>query len=77
MLEVESTQNEKEATVVVDENATKAAMIKQQKDQQYQNQKDRTLFCINIDEKCTEEILFELFYQVYISKNSLNSSKII
>lgn len=37
---------------------------RQLKEQQIQNQKDRTLFCVNIDEKCTEDILFELFYQV-------------
>ncbi len=28
-----------------------------------QNSKDRTLFCINIDQRCTEDILFELFLQ--------------
>ena len=27
--------------------------------------KDRTLFCINIDENCTEDILYELFLQVF------------
>ncbi len=27
--------------------------------------KDRTLFCININERCTEAILYELFLQVY------------
>ena len=26
--------------------------------------KERTLFCIKIDERCTEEILYELFLQV-------------
>lgn len=36
------------------------------KDQLFQNSKDRTLFCINIDQKCTEEILYELFLQVQI-----------
>lgn len=34
------------------------------KEQQIQAHKDRTLFCINIDEKCTEDILYELFLQV-------------
>jgi RNA recognition motif-containing protein len=29
-----------------------------------QQTKDRTLFCINIDQKCTEDILYELFLQV-------------
>jgi hypothetical protein len=29
------------------------------------SQKDRTLFCINIDQKCTEDILYELFLQVF------------
>ena len=27
--------------------------------------KDRTLFCINIDQRCTEDILYELFLQVH------------
>lgn len=47
----------------VDEEASKAN-ARTAKEQAIQSQKDRTLFCINIDEKCTEEILFELFYQV-------------
>lgn len=34
------------------------------KEQLIQSQKDRTLFCINIDPKCTEDILYELFLQV-------------
>ena len=34
--------------------------------------KDRSLFCINIDPKCTEDILYELFLQV-ILKQSLKS----
>ena len=29
-----------------------------------QQTKDRTLFCINIDQKCTEDILYELYLQV-------------
>ena len=29
-----------------------------------QSAKDRTLFCINIDQRCTEDILYELFLQV-------------
>ena len=37
-----------------------------------QQTKDRTLFCINIDQKCTEDILYELFLQV-ILKQSLKS----
>jgi RNA recognition motif-containing protein len=31
-----------------------------------QQTKDRTLFCINIDQKCTEDILYELFLQVLL-----------
>lgn len=31
-----------------------------------QQTKDRTLFCINIDQKCTEDILYELFLQVLV-----------
>ena len=34
------------------------------KDQQIQAERERTLFCINIDQKCTEDILYELFLQV-------------
>ena len=33
------------------------------KEQQLQAQKERTLFCINIDQRCTEDIIFELFLQ--------------
>lgn len=32
--------------------------------QRDQYSKDKTLFCINIDQRCTEDILFELFLQV-------------
>jgi RNA recognition motif-containing protein len=35
------------------------------REQLKQSEKDRTLFCINIDQKCSEKILFELFLQVY------------
>lgn len=35
------------------------------KDQQIQAERERTLFCINIDQKCTEDILYELFLQVF------------
>jgi RNA recognition motif-containing protein len=34
------------------------------REQQKQSEKDRTLFCIKIDQRCTEEILYELFLQV-------------
>jgi RNA recognition motif-containing protein len=34
-----------------------------EKEQQLQAQKERTLFCINIDQRCTEDIIFELFLQ--------------
>ena len=34
------------------------------REQHKQSEKDRTLFCIKIDSRCTEEILFELFLQV-------------
>lgn len=59
MLDTESIQQSEE------EKQAAANNKKQLKDQQIQNQKDRTLFCINIDEKCSEEILYELFYQVF------------
>ncbi|RNA30385.1 RNA-binding 7 [Brachionus plicatilis] len=36
----------------------------QSKEQFIQSQKDRTLFCINIDQNCSEDILYELFLQV-------------
>ena len=36
------------------------------KEQFKQSEKDRTLFCINIDQKCTENILYELFLQVNV-----------
>ena len=35
-----------------------------------QNSKEKTLFCINIDQRCTEDILFELFLQVYLIKRN-------
>ena len=35
-----------------------------QREQQQQAQKERTLFCINIDQRTTEDILYELFLQV-------------
>lgn len=38
----------------------------QSKEQYIQSQKDRTLFCINIDQNCTEDILYELFLQVIL-----------
>jgi hypothetical protein len=34
------------------------------KKQEQPDNKDRTLFCINIDKKCSEDILYELFLQV-------------
>ena len=40
----------------------------QTKEQINQAQKERTLFCINIDQNCTEDILYELFLQVKIKK---------
>lgn len=36
------------------------------KEKHIQSQKDRTLFCINIDQNCTEDILYELFLQVIL-----------
>ncbi len=39
----------------------KSNFQQQQRDHQYS--KDKTLFCINIDQRCTEDILFELFLQ--------------
>ncbi len=47
-----------------DSNTLKNKASIAQTDQQQYN-KDRTLFCINIDQKCTEDILYELFLQVY------------
>lgn len=44
------------------QNTSKANL--QSKEQLIQSQKDRTLFCINIDNNCTEDILYELFLQV-------------
>lgn len=38
-------------------------LVKKKSDSQPDN-KDRTLFCINIDAKCSEDILYELFLQV-------------
>jgi RNA recognition motif-containing protein len=49
----------------------KANSIMSLKEQLIQNQKDRTLFCVNIDEKCTEEILYELFLQVKFISNTV------
>jgi RNA recognition motif-containing protein len=46
--------------------ATNAAQLREQ---QKQSEKDRTLFCIKIDPRCTEEILYELFLQVNIILN--------
>lgn len=34
------------------------------KSENFNDNKDRTLFCINIDQRCTEDILYELFLQV-------------
>ena len=34
-------------------------------------QKDRTIFCINIDERCTEDTLYELFLQVKMRNKNL------
>jgi len=40
----------------------KEALVKR-KSENFNDNKDRTLFCINIDQRCTEEILYELFLQ--------------
>lgn len=50
-------QNQTKSSPNVKENQPSA------KEQQLQAQKDRTLFCINIDQRCTEDIIFELFLQ--------------
>ncbi|CAF0968498.1 unnamed protein product [Brachionus calyciflorus] len=42
----------------------KANIQSQSKEQIIQSQKERTLFCINIDQNCSEDILYELFLQV-------------
>ena len=52
-----ATPNDTAATVVVPQLTAR--------EKQQQEQKERTLFCINIDSRTTEEILYELFLQVY------------
>lgn len=47
-------------------NTTPGSFTKTAPNQIDQQQKDRTLFCINIDQKCSEDILYELFLQVII-----------
>ena len=45
----------------------KASNLTNQGNKEQQTHKDRTLFCINIHEDCTEDILYELFLQVLLN----------
>lgn len=72
----------------VDQNSTKssrqennASSVNLFKEQAKQSEKDRTLFCINIDQKCSEDILYELFLQAgpldnIVRKNDRNGKLI-
>lgn len=55
------------------QDSIKSSPQAQTREQIIQSQKDRTLFCINIDQNCTEDILYELFLQV-TSKSKKNKS---
>ena len=65
-------QKETEEIETTQQHTPKQSQQRQQYQRDQQYSKDRTLFCINIDERCTEDILFELFLQV--SFKSLYSS---
>ncbi len=74
MLDVEEIQDVTPAATTNDTSTNAVALVVPQltpREKQQQEQKERTLFCINIDSRTTEEILYELFLQVY--KHSLFS----
>ena len=73
MLDVEEIQDVTPAATTND-TAAVAVVVPQltPREKQQQEQKERTLFCINIDSRTTEEILYELFLQVK-KKHSFHS----